>query len=234
MTVHQAKQALSYLCDPVQAEKKRIFFKNSQNDIFLGIKAPFIRKIAKEFFTLSLDELQQLMRSDVHEERSLANEILCERFRKAKEKEKTEIFHFYIQNKQCIRDWNGVDDSAPYIVGAYLLERDKQLLYQLALSEVLWDRRIAIVATWWFIRHKQLEDTFKIAELLLGDREDLIHKATGWMLREAGKRDETILKQFLEQHHTLMPRTMLRYAIEKFPAAERQKYLIKLVKNIYV
>lgn len=227
MTIQQIKKTLFNLRDSEHAEKKRPFFKNCKNDVFLGIKAPVVRKVAKEFRNIELSELLHLMSSNVHEERSLAHVILCEQFRKANDHKKTEIFHFYIQHRGNIRDWDGVDDSAPYIVGAYLLEKDKQVLYQLARSEIIWDRRIAIVATWWFIRHHQLEDTFKIAELLLRDKEDLIHKAVGWMLRELGKRDITALRQFLDKHHTIMPRTMLRYAIEKFTDNEREKYLIK-------
>ena len=168
-----------------------------------------------------------LMTSDVHDERSTANAILCIRFRKGNELEQAKIFNFYIKNRNKIRDWDGVDDSAPYIVGPYLLNRDKELLYKLATSRRIWDRRIAIVSTWWFIRQNQLKDTFKIAEMLLQDEEDLIHKATGWMLREAGKRNVTELKKFLKKHHKIMPRTMLRYAIEKFPANERKTYLIR-------
>lgn len=225
MTIHQAKKALLDLKDPVRAEAKRTFFKNCKNDIFLGVTAPSVNQIAKEFLTLEFPDLLQLMQSDVHEERSLANAILCKKFRKADENQKKEIFGFYIQHKQTIRDWDGVDDSAPYIAGAYLLDKDKHILYQLALSPSIWDRRIAIVATWWFIRHHQLEDTLKIAELLLKDKEDLIHKATGWMLRELGKRNIAALRQFLDRHHTMMPRTMLRYSIEKFSADERKKYL---------
>lgn len=227
IALQQAKKALLDLQDSARAEAKRPFFKNCTNDIFLGVKAAPIKKIAKEFLTLEFPELLQLMQSNVHEERSLANVILCEKYRKATDCKKKNIFDFYIQHRNTIRDWNGVDDSAPYIVGAYLLDKDKHLLYQLALSESIWDRRISIVATWWFIRHNQFEDTLKIAELLLKDREDLIHKAVGWMLRELGKRNVTALKQFLDQYHMTMPRTMLRYAIEKFSADERDKYLFK-------
>ena len=227
MTISQVKELLLDLKDPVRAEAKRIFFKNCQADIFLGIRAPDIQKIAKNFSHLELSEVLLLMQSHVHEERSLANEILCLKFGKADERQKEKIFNFYIQNKEYIRDWDGVDDSAPYIVGAYLLDKDKQLLYQLARSKVIWDRRISIVSTWWFIRHKQIEDTLKIAELLLQDKEDLIHKATGWMLREAGKRNIAALREFLDTYSVHMPRTMLRYAIEKFEAAERKKYLTR-------
>jgi 3-methyladenine DNA glycosylase AlkD len=225
--LNQAKKALKDFYDPVSAEAKKNYFKNCKNDTFLGVKAASVKKIAKEFLHLPLKDILQLMHSNVHEERSLANVILCENYRKGDEKKKSEIFDFYLQNRSAIRDWDGVDDSAPYIAGAHLLKRDKSVLYELVLSEVLWDRRIAMVSTWWFIRHGHLEDTLKLAEILLGDKEDLIHKAVGWMLRELGKRDEAALRQFLETHHLRMPRTALRYAIERFPEQERKTYLAK-------
>jgi 3-methyladenine DNA glycosylase AlkD len=225
MTIYQAKQALLSCSDKTFAAAKSIFFKNCKEDVFLGVRAEAIRKIAKEFVGLELTDLTQLVQSGVHEERSLGNAILCCKFRKSSEGQKEEIFNFYIENRHHIRDWNGVDDSAPYIVGPYLLEREKDLLYELAGSPVIWDRRIAIVATWWFIRQNRFEETLNLAQLLLKDKEDLIHKAVGWMLREVGKRDLTALRQFLDQHHPSMPRTMLRYAIEKLPPEERKGYL---------
>ncbi len=227
MTLHKAKTALMDCSDPVSAENKRKYFKNCQNDIFLGVSAASVKKIAKEFSHLGFEDILPLFQSHVHEERSLATALLCRKYCKASESEEKEIFDFYIHNRHQIREWNGVDDSAPYIVGAYLLEKNKELLYQLVRSESIWDRRIAIVATWWFIRHGKLEDTLNLAELLLDDREDLIHKAAGWMLREVGKRNITALKHFLEKHHTKMPRMMLRYSIEKFSDDERKEYLIK-------
>lgn len=226
MTLQQAKSALLSHSNSASAEAKRIFFKNCQGDIFLGVKAALVKKVAKEFLALELEEIEQLIQSDVHEERSLANVLLCLKYRKANEIGKKEIFDFYVENRHYIRDWDGVDDSAPYIVGCHLLEKDKKLLYELSLSKVIWDRRIAIVSTWWFIRHGHLQDTFNLVELLLQDKEDLIHKACGWMLREAGKREIHSLRQFLDKHHKKMPRTMLRYAIERFPAEERKQYLV--------
>ena len=209
------------------AKSKCIFFKNCENDIFLGVRAAFVHKIAKEFSTLQFTDLFQLLQSQIHEERSLANAILCHKYRKANEEHKKEIFNFYIQHRHQIRDWDGVDDSAPYIVGAYLLEKDKDLLYQLVGSPIIWDRRIAIVSTWWFIRQGQFDDTLRLAQLLLQDKEDLIHKATGWMLRELGKRNNQALREFLDKHSKEMPRTMLRYALEKFSTEERKAYLLK-------
>lgn len=229
MTIKQIKQILIGYNDPVRAESKLRFFKNCNGDVFLGIQAPVVKKLAKQFSFLELTDIVELISSNVHEERTLAHAILCEKFRKEKDRKK-EIFEFYIQHRSHIREWNGVDDSAPYIAGAYLLDKDKQILYQLALSEVIWDRRIAIVATWWFIRHGQFQDTIEIAKILLRDKEDLIHKAVGWMLREVGKRDETLLRQFLKEYHTTMARTTLRYAIEKFPVNERKTYLTRRSK----
>jgi 3-methyladenine DNA glycosylase AlkD len=227
MTLLQAKEALLSYSDKTFAASKAIFFKNCKADIFLGVRAVAIRKIAKEYVTLEFPDLITLLQSDVHEERSLGNAILCRRYQKASENQKEEIFHFYIQNRHHIRDWDGVDDSAPYIVGPYLLDKDKSLLYQLARSPVIWDRRIAMVATWWFIRNNRFEETLSLAQSLLDDKEDLIHKAVGWMLREVGKRDMTILRHFLDKHHQSMPRTMLRYAIEKLSTEERKDYLIR-------
>ena len=165
------------------------------------------------------------MQSTVHEERSLANEILCSQFQKASEAGQTRIFDFYIRSRRLIRDWDAVDGSAPYIVGPWLLDRDKAILYELARSPRIWDRRIAIVSTWWFIRKGHVQNTFALAEILLHDPEDLIQKATGWMLREAGKKDLRALEGFLHQYHACMPRTTLRYAIERFPPEKRQRYL---------
>ncbi len=219
------RAALARQADAAKATVFRGFFKDAEEDIFLGVPAPNIRVIAKEFGALPLRGVQSLMKSGVHEERSLAHAILRRRFAQGNEREQEIIFKFYLKNRSAIRQWDGVDDSAPYIVGAYLLRREKSLLSELARSHRLWDRRISIVATWWFIRHGRTAPTFRIARMLLGDSEDLIHKATGWMLREAGKRDLPALKRFLNQHHRTMPRTMLRYAIERFPEKERRKYL---------
>lgn len=221
----QAKEALLKQSDQKKSVTLRRFFKHCQDDVFLGVSAPVIRKIAKEYISMTLEEIQKLMYSSVHEERSLAHVILCMGFQKTDSVEQAKIVTFYLSHRGTIRDWDGVDNSAPYILGPFLLNRDKRLLYDLAESESLWDRRIAIVSTWWFIRHGKIEDTLHIAQKLLFDKEDLIHKATGWMLREVGKRSPEPLTQFLSTHHKIMPRTMLRYAIEKFPEHERQKYL---------
>jgi 3-methyladenine DNA glycosylase AlkD len=184
-----------------------------------------MRRVARQFRELAMHDVRKLMLSRVHEERSLAHAILRWKFEKGSEQEREKIFNFYIRHRNSIHSWDGVDDSAPYIVGAYLLERDKSLLYQLARSPRIWDRRIAVVATLWFLRHGHIHDTLNLAEMLLEDEEDLIHKACGWALREVGKKDQAALKRFLRQHCRTMPRTMLRYAIERFEETERQKYL---------
>src|SRR5271157_2408419 len=198
-SLQAARQALHQLSDPDRARTQRGFFKNSGEDIFLGVPTPSLRRIAKEFAQLPLSDIRRLMQSSVHEERSLANEILCRQFQKASEAGQKKIFDFYIRNRKLIREWDAVDGTAPHIVGPWLLDRDKAILYELVLSPRLWDRRIAIVSTWWFIR-----------------------KATGWMLREAGKKGLRALERFLRKHHASMPRTALRYAIERFPPEERE------------
>jgi 3-methyladenine DNA glycosylase AlkD len=226
----KAAAALREHADAGKAAISRGFFKDTGDDVFLGVRTPQIRRLAREFHALPLADIRKLMHSIIHEERSLAHDILRLRFEKGgkgNDQQQKQIFDFYIRNRAAIRTWDGVDDSAPYIVGRYLLKRDKKLLYDLAKSPRLWDRRIAMVATWWFIRNGQCEDTLKLAALLLGDKEDLIHKATGWMLREAGKCDVRVLRRFLKSNYRNMPRTMLRYAIERFPASERTRFLQK-------
>lgn len=218
-------RALRQHADTGRALASRGFFRAPGNDLFLGVRTPQIRKLAREFHALPLPEVAKLMRSRVHEERSLAHAILRLRFEKGSAAQQKTVFDFYIRHRRAIRAWDGVDDSAPYIVGPYLLERNKKLLYRLARSSSLWDRRIAIVSTWWFIRAGQCDDTLALAALLLRDKEDLIHKATGWMLREVGKRDLKALKRFLKTHGPRMPRTTLRYAIERFGQEQRQQNL---------
>lgn len=223
----QAKKALRRHANPQKAKTYRGFFKNAEKDVFLGVTAPLMRQVAKDFWEMPLPDLRRLMASRVHDERSLANSVLVLKYRKGDEKTKNQIFDFYLKNRRFIQNWDGVDDSAPYIVGPHLLDKDRKVLFQLAGSKSLWDRRIAMVSTWWFIRQGDTVDSFKLAERFVKDEEDLMHKAVGWMLREAGKRDLGGLKKFLKRHHRTMPRTMLRYAIERFPEPERRKYLIK-------
>jgi 3-methyladenine DNA glycosylase AlkD len=225
MTNKHASQALQVHANADKALVSRGYFKNSSQDVFLGVTTPQLRIIAREYQGLSLADVRKLMQSRIHEERSLANEILRIKFRKSDPQDQKRIFEFYVKNRKFIREWDGVDGSAPYIVGPYLLGQSKKLLYDLVRSPRLWDRRIAIVSTLWFIREGKISDTLKLARMLLCDEEDLIHKATGWMLREVGKQDLAALKKFLNAHVAIMPRTMLRYAIERFPETERKKYL---------
>ncbi len=196
-----------------------------EGDQFLGIRVPVLREQAKKFKNTPLSDLQLLLRSAYHEERLCALLLLVQKFTKADAQEKKTFYEFYLKNTRYINNWDLVDLSAPQIVGAYLLDKDKKQLVTLARSANLWERRIAIVSTFYFIKNNQFDDTQAIAQLLLDDREDLIHKAVGWMLREVGKRDVMVLKSFLHAHYARMPRTMLRYAIEKFPEPERLKYL---------
>lgn len=224
MTLHHARKSLRAHADPQKARVHRTFFKQT-TEIFLGVSTPKLRRIAREFQELRLRDVRELMGSSIHDERSLAHAILVLKFRKGDETIQAEIFEFYIRNRKFISSWDGVDDTAPYIAGPYLLNRNKKLLYQLARAPRIWDRRIAMVATWWFIRHGEIHDALEIARILLHDKEDLIHKAAGWMLREVGKRDSLALERFLRKHHRRMPRTMLRYAIERFPEPKRQSYL---------
>jgi 3-methyladenine DNA glycosylase AlkD len=223
-----ARKSLRALANPRKARVHRGFFKHT-DDIFLGVTAPQIRLLAREYQYLTLSAVRELMKSPIHDECPLAHAILVCQFRAGDARAQKRIFHFYIHNRKYIHSWDGVDDSAPYILGPYLLHRDKKILHQLARSKRLWDHRIAIVATWWFIRHGQSAATLKIARVLLDDTEDLIHKASGWMLREVGKRDLSALKRFLRTHSRRMPRTTLRYAIERFSPDERLVWLHKKI-----
>lgn len=217
--------------DTIKNESRRLsnisFFKTgkgeySEHDQFIGIRVPQLRKIAKDFKNLSLNELQILILSPFNEERLLALIILENQYNSTNE---VEIYNFYIKNIVQVNNWNLVDQSAHNILGRYLFNRNKDLLISFANSKSLWERRIAMVATWYFIRNNHFDYTIKIAEMLLNDSHDLIHKASGWMLREMGKRDRLPLIDFLNKHSSKMPRTMLRYAIEKFPETERKLIL---------
>lgn len=214
----------------IPKEKTTVFFKTgvgqyAQHDQFIGVSVPAVRKIAKKYKNISLEEIQLLLNSPINEERLLALLILVNQYQKAEHDIKIELYEFYLRNLQQVNNWNLVDSSAHLIIGAHLVNADKQILLHLAESELLWKRRIAIVATWYFIRNNDLDWTFKIAKQLLTDKHDLIHKAVGWMLREAGKKNQNQLTSFLDAHACKMPRTMLRYAIEKFPELQRKEYL---------
>lgn len=217
----------------VNLEKKEFFprfFKTGpgeygEGDVFLGVTVPHQRKIAKQFKQLPLTEVKSLLDSKYHEERLTGLFILVLQFEKAAEKDQKTIANFYKKNISAVNNWDLVDSSAHKILGPYLIERDKKLLYTWSRSKDLWKRRIAIMTTFHFISKGHFEDTFQIAEKLLNDKEDLIHKAVGWMLREVGNKDLTSEEKFLKKHYKQMPRTMLRYAIEKFPEKKRKAYL---------
>ena len=230
MSINKLREKIKRVSNKKHAEAMLWFFKTGkgeygEGDIFAGIKVPVQRKIAKEFLNLSFTELKELLKSKVHEERLIVLLILVEKYEKGEEKEKNKIFRFYIDNRKGINNWDLVDLSAPKIIGHYLLNKDKKLLYDLANSENLWDRRIAILATYSFIKSGNFDDALRISDLLLNDKHDLIHKAVGWMLREVGKKNLAVEEIFLQPRYNKMPRTMLRYAIEKFPETKRKKYL---------
>ena len=221
MTARDVQKALRKVADPKKVPIYQCFFKTGKGeygagDRFLGITVPVQRTIARQFIDLPLSEISKLLKSPIHEDRLTALEIL-----KAK-KLSPAIINFYLKHTQYINNWDLVDTSAPYILGPLV---DRKILYKLAQSKNLWKRRIAIVTTQYFIRNGDFADSIKIAQMLLGDSHDLIHKATGWMLREVGKKDLAVLEKFLTKHASRMPRTMLRYAIEKFSEAKRQEYL---------
>ena len=198
-----------------------------EGDKFLGLRVPDVRLAVRLYKAATLATAAKLLKSEYHEIRLFALLLLVSRFTRGGDTERNKIFQLYLSNTRRINNWDLVDSSAPYIVGGYLSDKDKSLLYRLAASNSLWERRIAVLATFWFIRDKQFDDALHIAKLMLNDPEDLIHKATGWMLREIGKRDPATEIAFLDDHCDQMPRTMLRYAIEKFSAAKRKKYLKK-------
>ncbi len=214
----------------ITPQRAAAFFKTgkgqyAEGEQFLGITVPTLRKIAKQHRALPLQVLAQLLASSFNEERLLALLILIHQYQAATERQQQRLYQFYLKHLKYVNNWNLVDASAHCIVGAHLWEKDRSCLLQLAASPNLWKRRVAMVATWYFIRHDDLVWTFKLAAVLKHDPEDLMHKAVGWMLREAGKRDTAPLLVFLGKHAATMPRTMLRYAIEKFPRALRQHYL---------
>ncbi len=196
-----------------------------EGDVFLGIRVPALRKMAKEYKALPLKEVLLLLRSPYHEVRLFALILFVNTFAKSDETIQKKIYNLYVANTRYINNWDLVDISAPNIVGAFLMERSRKPLYQLAKSKSLWERRMATLATFYFIKNNQFADALKIVRILLQDKEDLIHKAAGWMLREIGKRDIACAESFLQKHCQVMPRTMLRYAIERFTPSKRRKYM---------
>jgi len=224
------QEELQEIRDPEKAKILLKFFKTGkgqygEGDLFLGIKVPQQRKIAKKYSSISLDDIGQLLKSNIHEFRLTSLLILVHKYKKEGFNGKKEIVDFYLSHMENINNWDLIDSSAPYILGDFLLDKDKSVLYRLAKSDNLWERRTAILSTFAFIKNNQFEDALNIAEILLLDKQDLIHKAVGWMLREIGKKDERAEEEFLEKHHRKMPRTMLRYSIEKFEHEKRKFYL---------
>lgn len=220
--------------NPQKAEHSKRFFKTGpgqygEGDRFIGVTVPEQRLVGRKFGDLSLTELTKLLHSEIHEHRLTALMILVEQYKKADSPVQEKIYKLYIKNTKYINNWDLVDASAPGIVGQYVLEHPDELqtLYALTRSKMLWERRIAMLATLAFIKAEELDVVFELAQLLRDDSEDLMHKAVGWMLREAGKRDEKRLRTFLDVHAKHMPRTMLRYAIERFTPAQRMHYLQK-------
>jgi len=216
--------------NPLKALILKRFFKTGpggygEGDTFLGIIVPVQREIGKKYYNLKLSDLQKLIKSKIHEARLIALFILVHQYKKAALDDKKKYVDFYIKNKSYVNNWDLVDSSAHLILGDSLLDKPGKILFSLAKSESIWDRRIAVLSSLAFIRKGQFGTTLKLAQLLLNDKHDLMHKAIGWMLREIGNRNEEILEGFLDEYAATMPRTMLRYAIEKFPEKKRKYYL---------
>ena len=226
MHLSELRKELKAAADPARAKNLAWFFKTGKGqygygDKFIGITVPVMRRIAHRYVALPLAEVGKLLMSPIHEHRFAALEILVAQYKGNEQA----VFDFYLKNTHYVNNWDLVDTSAPYIVGQHLMTRPRKVLYKLAKSRSLWERRIAIVSTMTLIRAGQIEDALAISEILLADDHDLIHKAVGWMLREAGKRSTPALLDFLERHYERIPRTALRYAIERFPAAQRKRLL---------
>lgn len=228
----QARAAIKRLANPARAKLLQGFFKTgpgeyAEGDVFLGLTVPQVRVLAKDYRELTLDDLAVLLESKFHDERLLSLIVLVNQFERADDDGQKAIYDFYLENRAGINNWDLVDTSAPRIVGGYLENRPRAMLHKLAKSKSLWDRRIAIVATWWLIRARDFDDCLQLCETLINDQHDLIHKACGWMLREVGKKDIATLKRFLALYKDKLPRTALRYAIERFSPEERKAYLSK-------
>ena len=230
--LEKLKEDMRKLASPEKAKSLQRFFKTEngqygEGDIFLGVIVPDTRKIAKKYYDLDSYALQELLNSKIHEERLLALIILTEKYKKSKKDmlKRRQIFEFYLKNTNRVNNWDLVDLSAPNIVGEFLQKEDTGILRQLAKSESIWERRIAIISTYSFIKKRSFGEALAVSDILLKDKHDLIHKAVGWMLREIGKRNKNVLEIFLQPRYKEMPRTMLRYAIEKFPEEERKRWL---------
>jgi 3-methyladenine DNA glycosylase AlkD len=230
MESNKIKKELKEKANQGKAKIFQRFFKTGkgqygEGEIFLGITVPESRSIAKKYFKINLSELNSLLHSKIHEERLVALYILVHKFENGNDKDKKEVVEFYLKNLKWVNNWDLVDTSCYKILGNYLLKRDKKILYSLANSNNLWEKRIAIISTYYFIKNNDFTDTLKISKILLKDEHDLIHKAVGWMRREVGKRDLKTQEDFMNKNHKKMSRTTLRYAIEKFSPNKRKYYL---------
>ncbi|MBI3577073.1 DNA alkylation repair protein [Candidatus Gottesmanbacteria bacterium] len=231
-TIQDLVSQLQCSANPQKAALLAKYFKTGkgeygEGDVFIGVTVPEERAIAKKFTHLELEDVEKLLQSNIHEDRQTALMILALKFVKASPIERKKIYNLYLRNTKYINNWDLIDGSAPIIVGGYLFDhpKEKKILYKLVKSKSIWERRIAMLATYAFIKQNDFVDALAIAELLLTDRHDLMHKAVGWMLREIGKRDEKTLEDFLTKHTSHMPRTALRYAIERFSPQKRLRYL---------
>ena len=228
--INEVSKELRDYAEPERARIHQRFFKTGrgeygEGDKFLGIRVPHIRKLVRKFRGLSLRDTEKLLHSRWHEERLFALLMLVDAFKRSSDELGENIFDLYMNSTRWINNWDLVDLSAPHIPGGWLYGRDRKPLYEFAGSDNLWKKRIAIISTHYFIRKNDFKDTLHLSKKLLKDDHDLIHKAVGWMLREVGKKDLETEEQFLRKHYMIMPRTMLRYAIEKFSEDKRQKYL---------
>ncbi len=226
------KKELKKIADKDKAKQLAGFFKTGkgqygEGDVFIGITVPDQRKIAKQFPDTDISEIEKLLDDPIHECRLTALLILIEKYLKSDDSLKKNIVEFYLSKTSRINNWDLVDLSAHQIIGNYYFTRDRKKLYQLAKSRSLWEQRIAVVSTYYFIKRNDFGEIIAFSEMLLNHKHDLIHKATGWMLREAGKMDLSVLRSFLDKHHKVMPRTMLRYSIEKLDESEKSKYMAK-------
>ena len=229
-TLTSLKREARDLADPAVAAHSKTYFKTGpgqygEGDAFLGLRVPTLRSLVRKYRTLDYTDAVDLLKSEWHEERLLGVLLLVNAYEQGDDRQKERIHRAYLKNAKRVNNWDLVDSSAPQIVGAHLTPNNAALLVDLAKSRNIWERRIAIIATQHFIRNREFRPTLTIAALLIGDPEDLIHKAVGWMLREVGNRDRTVLDSFLSKHHARMPRTMLRYAIERHPEKLRRAYL---------
>ena len=233
MSVHeQVKTELEKLSDPEHAMKLQGFFKTGEGeygegDFFLGVRVPDQRRIAKKYRSMPLTDVIELLQSGIHEHRLTALFILTEQFNKGDEEARQRIVDLYLNNTAYVNNWDLVDSSAHKILGVWLVDKPREMLYELSGSKSLWERRISIISTFAFIDRGDLVDALALAEALINDEHDLIHKASGWVLREVGKKDQSVLEEFLLEHYKKMPRTMLRYAIERLPEERRNIFMGK-------